>query len=312
MNDQARNTHPDTAGEENRLELMLEVCHPESVDNTRIKQLVREKIMREKMARKRRIRRIIFSSISAAACVAVMVVLAFGLFTPDSKPLSGSTLAEIKKAGYQELIVNPGEKAEITLPDGSRLIANSRTRVLYPDHFKGKDRRIFANGEVYLEVAKDKDHPFVVESEGFEVRVLGTVFNIRNSSDSTASVVLVEGAVEVTTESDHTFRMKPNDLAELVNGEMVALQKVDTSDFTAWTDGLLVLKGEVLSSLIQRLGHHYDVTISCDSALSDVRFYGKLDLGEGVDHVLSAIKEIVPMEISREGDRITMKSKSMK
>lgn len=298
--------------EDRRFEQLLAACRPEPIDNTRIKSLVREKIMREKMARTRRLRRLIWGSLSAAACIAVLVALAVRFVAPQTVDLSGATLAEITEAGYKELIVAPGKRAEIKLPDGSLLVANARSRVLYPESFEGNERRIFANGEVYLEVSKDPKHPFVVESDGFDVRVLGTTFNICNSSDSTASVVLVEGAVEVTTDIDRSVKLRPNDMVELVNGEVASLQQVDPSDYTLWTKGLVSLRGESLAGLAQRLSEHYGLQISCEASIADVRVYGKLDLRDSIDQVLSAISEIVPMEIERDGSRITMKSGAMK
>ena len=35
---------------------------------------------------------------------------------------------------------------------------------------------MYLNGEAYLEVTKDAEHPFVVKTEEVEVKVLGTVF----------------------------------------------------------------------------------------------------------------------------------------
>lgn len=311
MNNEAKNTRQELPGEDNRLELLLEVCRPEPIDNTRIKSLVREKIMREKMNRMRRTRRIVWSALSAAACVAVLVVLAFSFIVPKSIDLSESTLAEALDAGYKELIVAPGRRAELTLPDGTRLVANAHSRVLYPERFEGGERRIFASGEVYLEVTKDREHPFVVESDGFDVKVLGTVFNIRNFTDSTASVVLVEGSVEVSTDRDRSVRMKPSYKVDLVNGDIASLQQVDTGDYTSWVKGLLTLRGESLSDLSERLSEYFGVAICCDKELAEVKIYGKLDLCDSIDQIMSTIREIVPMEIVREGNRITMKSGAM-
>lgn len=312
MNKQEQNTNPKLTADDRRLEAILGACRLEPVDNTRIKNLVREKIMREKMEKMRRTRRLVWSVISAAACVAVLVVLALNFIVPQGIDLSASTMAEVREAGYNELIVAPGKRAELRLSDGTRLVANARSRVLYPDRFEGSERRIFVNGEVYLEVSKDREHPFVVESEGFDVRVLGTVFTICNSSDSTASVVLVEGSVEVTTDRDQSVRLKPSDMVDLANGEIASLRQVDTGDYTAWTKGLLALRGETLSSLATRLSDHYGLEIVCDRRLSDVKVYGKLDLRDSVDQVMSAISEIVPMKVEREGNRLTMKSGAMK
>lgn len=312
MNNQNPNNHTSLTDDDRRLELMLEVCRPEPIDNTRIKNLVKEKIMRDKIARVRKRHRIIYSTLSAAACLAILVVLGVKFIGSKSIDLSESTLAEAQHAGFTELIVAPGNRVELRLPDGSLLMANSGSRILYPEHFSGGERRIFAHGEVYLEVTKDAKHPFIVESEGFDVRVFGTTFNIRNSSDSTANVVLVEGSVEVTTDRDHSIRLKPNDLVDLVNGDISKLQQVDTDDYTAWARGLLALRGETLARLASHLSEHYGLSISCDDTLADVKVFGKLDLTGDVEQAMSAISEIVPMEVVREGNNILMKSPAMK
>lgn len=264
--------------------------------------------MLEAMKRQRRRRRMMITIASVAACVCVVAGVALKLLGTDHVDLSRATLAEAEEAGYTELVVTPGKRAELTLSDGTKLIANSRTRVLYPEHFDGAERRIYANGEIYLEVAKDADHPFVVESNGFDVKVLGTVFNITNTSDSTASVVLVDGSVEVTTERDERVRLKPSDMVDLVNGEVSSLSHVDPADYTLWIDGLMSLRGESLSTLAQKLTDHYGVSVECDPVLGHVKVYGKLDLHDSIESVINSIREIVPMEIERKGDRIIMRN----
>ncbi|MDE6402434.1 MAG: FecR domain-containing protein [Muribaculaceae bacterium] len=308
MDNQSHITSQESQRQDVRLESLLDACRPEEFDNSRIKSLVRGKLMREAMIRQRRRRHLITAVAGVAACVCVVAGVALRLFSGGDVDLSHATLAEVEEAGYTELVVAPGKRAELTLSDGTRLIANSRTRVLYPEHFDGAERRIYANGEVYLEVAKDAAHPFVVESNGFDVKVLGTVFNITNTSDSTASVVLVEGSVEVTTERDDRVRLKPCDMVDLVNGEVSSLSHVDPADYTLWIDGLMSLRGESLSTLAQKLTDHYGVAIECAPALGRVKVYGKLDLHDSIESVISSIREIVPMEIERKGDRIIMRN----
>ncbi len=298
-----------TTDDNDRLESLLNACHPDAFDNTRIKNLVHAKIISDKIARRSHRRKLILGWCSAAAGVALIAGLATHFIVPSGIDLSNATVAEVTDAGYKELLVAPGKRAEITLSDGTRLVANAHTRVLYPERFGDSERRIFADGEVFLEVAKDADHPFVVESNGFDVKVLGTVFNICNTSDSTASVVLVEGSVEVSTDCDNRVKLRPNDMVDLVNGEVASLRQVDTEDYTMWVDGLLSLHGEPLSQLVERLSEHYGFTIDCETSLGDVRVYGKLDLQDSIDQVLAAIREIVPMEIEREGSLITMKAR---
>lgn len=53
-----------------------------------------------------------------------------------------------------------------------------------------------------MEVAHDKKHPFIVEANGFNLRVLGTKFNISNYEGEATNIVLVEGSVEVTDKNE--------------------------------------------------------------------------------------------------------------
>ena len=102
----------------------------------------------------------------------------------------------------QHIIVPVGEKMTIMLSDGTKLVANSRTTLSYPKTFRGAEQReVSIKGEAYLEVAHDAEHPFVVNSGKFKVKVLGTRFNISNYDDSKSSVVLAQGSVEITTDN---------------------------------------------------------------------------------------------------------------
>lgn len=77
---------------------------------------------------------------------------------------------------------------------------NSGSHVIYPSDFDKNKREILVEGEVYLEVAKDPKRPFFVKTKDFDVKVLGTTFNVSAyKDDAIASVVLVEGKVEVVT-----------------------------------------------------------------------------------------------------------------
>ncbi len=306
MNEQEQNNRIRKIGDDRALDRMLDACRFQPVDTTRIRSLVHEKIRNDKMARKRRMRHIFAATLSAAACVALVVAFGLSYFSSSAPDLSSASVRQLARAGYKELIVPAGQREELTLSDGTRLIANSCSRVLYPGRFEGKERRIYANGEVFLEVAKDR-RPFVVESAGFDVRVLGTVFNICNTSDSTASVVLVEGSVQIDMGDDRSIRLKPNDMAELLNGDVTSLAQVDTDNYTSWTRGLLYLKGMPLSRLTQNLSDYYGIEIRCHSSLAEVKVYGKLDLHDNVDTVIESIREIVPMKITRSGNSIMLK-----
>lgn len=309
MNSENNIKPTDSEWEIRQIDSLLDNARRQEIDNSRIKNLVMEKIA-EETSRQRR-RRLLWSSISSAAAILLIVMLGIGFFTGKDVSLGTADSTELISAGYKEVKVSRGKRMEIDLSDGTHLVANNNTRVVYPEKFNGKVRKIFVDGEVYVDVAKDARHPFIVESPGFEIKVLGTKFNIDNHSDSTSTVVLVSGSIDLSTSKKQTVRLKPNDLVDVVNGEISELRKVDAQDYISWVKGLISLKGESMSSIVKRLEEYYGVTIACDPDLSDAKIYGKLDLRDSLNDVLSSINNIVPMKIWREGNVVNLKRDEM-
>ena len=305
MND---DTKIDEAGfdlEGKQIEKLLENIQQPVVDNTRIKYLVHEKLTKEKL--KNLHRGIIKVTISSVATIAIIFFVAIWLYTGEDISLGTTDKEKLLSAGYKEIVVPHGKPMDISLSDGSHLIANCNTKVIYPEKFTGKQRKIYVDGEVYIDVAKDLNHPFIVESPGLEIKVLGTKFNIENRSDSISIVVLVEGSIDLSTSKKQTIRLRPNDLVDIEKGEITELRKVDASDYISWVKGLRSVNGETMKNIISRLSEFYGVTIKCDDGLSEVKIYGKLDLRDSLHNVLSSINNIVPMEIKREGNSINLK-----
>lgn len=293
-----------------RIDLFLDGFRSDDNVNTgRIKMLSRSKIRREQMRQRMKMRRRAFISVAAAAVVTCVMGVALWTINPTSSfNVSEASEALLAEAGYVTLNVPAGECREISLPDGSVIIANACTVVKYPEEFRGKERRIYADGEVFCRIARDTIRPFVVESRGFDVKVLGTTFNVCNSTDSTANVVLVEGSVEINTESHECVRMSPDDIVDLHNGNITAMRSVDTSVYTSWINGMLYFKGEPMRYVISRINNYYDLDIVCDSALAGVKVYGKLNLkGSSNTEVINSIQSIVPMSVERRGRKIILR-----
>ena len=200
---------------------------------------------------------------------------------------------------YNQLLVPPGKRARIELSDGTRLVVNSQSKVVYPRRFTGDIRKIYAQGEVYLEVAHDKKHPFIVESADFNLRVLGTKFNISNYKGSATNIVLVEGSVEVTDKKEKKAQLSPNDLLNISDG-MIAYQKqVDVSEYVSWVDGIMLLNGNDLMHIVQKLSNYYGIPIQCDPAIGKEKVFGKLDLKDDIDQVIECIQQTLPFKIEK-------------
>ena len=89
-----------------------------------------------------------------------------------------------------------GEQRSVTLPDGSAMNLNAKTRlrVAFSDH--GRDIELL-EGQALFQVAKDSARPFIVTSNKVRVRAVGTQFVVyRHDGGTTVSVI--EGRVSVT------------------------------------------------------------------------------------------------------------------
>lgn len=88
---------------------------------------------------------------------------------------------KLKSAGVEFVQVPAGQRLNLTLNDGTKICLNANS-TLHFDHNQGsKKRKILLDGEAYFEVAPDKERPFVVETNTYDIQVLGTTFNVNAS-----------------------------------------------------------------------------------------------------------------------------------
>ena len=85
-----------------------------------------------------------------------------------------------------------------------------------------------------------------------------------NVSFKTTNIVLVEGAVEVTDKNEKKERLNPNDLLNIANGTIAYQKQVDEAEYISWVEGIMLLNGNDLSQIIQRLSIYYGLSIQCD------------------------------------------------
>ena len=137
-------------------------------------------------------------SVAAAAAVALGVWLSGNGSTEDIRPLAIAALES--PSGHQSLTV---------LNDGTRIRLNAGSRLeIIPGN--EAERHVRLDGEAFFDVARDEQRPFVLETSGMEVKVLGTSFNV-TAYDEIQSVVLVEGSVEVKGSGEETStRISPS------------------------------------------------------------------------------------------------------
>lgn len=239
-------------------------------------------------------------SIAAVAAAAVI-----GVFFTVTLVNIGREYNEeaVAAASWTRLTVPEGEHVDMTLSDGTRLYVNSGSEVEIPSVFDPEKRKIRMTGEVYLEVAKDAERPFFVETEDFDVRVYGTSFNVSAyPEDGVSSVVLVEGSVAVSA-GDMTRFIEPGQKMEISGGRM-DVSDVDVMEYVGWKDRIIITGGQTLDQIMQKLARYYGADISVSDEVAGMMMNGKLDLQEDLSSVLDNLCILLPLEYERcKGDR---------
>lgn len=218
---------------------------------------------------------------------------------PSVREEDNSTQASSEEAvEYNQLIVPKGRRSMIVLADNSKMWINSGSKVIYPRSFKGDKREIYVEGEVYLKVSRDEAKPFVVNTSAFDVEVLGTSFNVSAyKGDAHASVVLVEGAVDVKDAADRHLRMQPNERVCLDEKEGLRKETVNALDYIHWVDGIWVLNGKPLKEVLDYLSTYYGEVVVCDPSIANELFYGKLFLNDELEKVIESILQTFPADL---------------
>jgi len=219
----------------------------------------------------------------------------------------------IDEPQFNQLSVPYGKIVSLTLSDGTKIWVNSGSKVIYPTVFREDKREIFVSGEVYLDVVKNPECPFVIKTNNIDVNVLGTKLNISAyNDDSFQSVVLVSGAVEVKSkELKGEYDILPNQMLSYnLSNKNVNIRKVDVNNYTSWIKGYLLLSSETLDNVLQKLERHYNISFAYNpNTLKNVRVSGKLNLNSGIEEVLKYISITVPITYQINDKQITVSLK---
>lgn len=204
--------------------------------------------------------------------------------------------SEINKMGQtmNTITVPAGQRVNLTLPDGTNVWLNARSKMQYPAIFSGSKREIKLEGEGYFDVTHNVDKPFVVETGKFNVEVLGTKFNVEaydDSDDFCAS--LMEGSVRVSEKGklSESLVLSPNQQALWVDGH---LQTHAISDFDTfrWKEGLICFKNINFEQLMLRFEKCYGVRIVIENkTLADYICNGKFRISDGIDNALRILQK---------------------
>jgi len=197
-----------------------------------------------------------------------------------------------EKLASSETVVPLGSQAKIILPDGTIAWLNSGSTLKYSNLYGKKNREVLLSGEGYFEVTKDKSKPFFVHTNNIQVKVLGTVFNVRSyMNDRTVEVNLLEGKVDVSMLDNNSSKkliLIPNEkMIYNKNTKTMYSCKADAAKSAQWTIGKLCFVNSSLKDISKDLERKYNVKIILESdRVKNEIFSGSLDLNQPLKFIL--------------------------
>lgn len=223
-----------------------------------------------------------------AILLAFPLMIGIGWYLGTSTPSGNGQMCEVTAP--------KGQISKCVLPDGTTVWLNAGSTIKYNPNLRNDLREVFLDGEAYFNVTKNIHKAFVVNTQHSEVKVLGTVFNLKAYSDENlVETTLEEGSVEFSLKgtSGNKVILKPGEQVTLnVIEKKLTISKVEPYLHTAWKDGKFVFKDANLSTIIQKLEKLYDVRIHVENdSLLKLRFRGMFEYEQNIFSALEALEQ---------------------
>lgn len=247
--------------------------------------------------KKRPVMRCLWASMKIAAVVAMLAFIIHKEY--QDYRLEHST-------DVQTVTVPAGQRASLILADGTTVWLNSNSTLKYPANgFHSKNRKVTLEGEGYFEVAHDEKHPFIVETEKYDIRVLGTTFNVSAYPNSDMfETSLIEGKVTVYQPStQHEVTLKPHEKVEAKDGKLYKETFSSDNDFL-WRMGIYSFKDEPLETVFKKLEQYYEVKIiNKNEEIASRPCTGKFRQKEGIEHVMKVLQKYVKFNYTQDDEK---------
>lgn len=209
------------------------------------------------------------------------------------------------------ITTHAGERAQIKLADGSRIMLASESTVRYPADLSGPTREVRLSGEAMFAIAHDAARPFIVRADDAMVKDVGTTFDVRAYPGEThVRVVVVEGSVDLggAEPAGPTKRLRRGELGRRDARGAIEIREVDPARYIAWTDGHLLFDETPIREVAAQLARWYGTpVVIADSALSTRDFTGSFN-DDALPDVLAVIASAVHARVDWRADTVRLSS----
>jgi transmembrane sensor len=252
----------------------------------------------------------------------------------QNKPATNTAIPE--PLAKNEVSTQKGSRTSLQLPDGTKVWLNAGSKLVYDKSFGNTSREVSLNGEAYFDVVKNAAKPFIIHTAKMDIKVLGTVFNVKcYPNEKTYETALIHGSIEVTLKDrQEKIIMKPNEKMVLNTEELnpttssktnaetttknstkprisfeylTVLPEADSLIAeTAWVHNRLIFNGDTFEDIALRMERWYGVDIDfADEMLKRTRYTVTFEK-ESISEALNALQMGKPFWYTLKNNRITI------
>ncbi len=230
---------------------------------------------------------------------------------------------------FSEIVTKKGNKSNIRLQDGTRVMMNSDTRISYGSDFGGSAREVKLSGEAFFDVTHNASKPFVIHTGNINIKVLGTAFNVKSyPQDSLVETSLIRGKIEIT------FNDRPNEKIILKPGEKLLVKTTydlttDQNSYkaephiqlntinlledslvaeTAWIKNKIIFDNDNLEHIAKMLERKFDVVVEiADESIKNDTYTG-IYQDEDLSTILQHMSQSKPFKFKIKGNKVIIQS----
>jgi len=223
--------------------------------------------------------------ITSIAAVFLLLLLGIGIHISTIKK-------QIPEMVMQTIHVPAGQRAELILADSTRVWLNAGSALRFPNHFSANAREVYLDGEGYFDVKKDTERDFIVHTSSYDIKVLGTEFNVLAYSESGLfEVSLIKGSINIYSEKkNETIRPEPGCKVFLSDNKLHKI-KIKNYNTFLWKDGIICFDDEPIHKMIAKLELYFDIRIIVENnRLESTKYTGKFRTKDGIEHILRVLR----------------------
>lgn len=224
--------------------------------------------------------------------------------------LTFNQIYQVYKTNHEPIAMNTitvpaGQRANLTLSDGTNVWLNARTTMQYPARFTKNHRKVSLSGQAYFNVTKNEKAPFVVQTEKYDIEVLGTQFDVEAYPRLDKFVTtLMEGSVKVFRQErpEHNLVLKPGHKVYLSDGKLYMAQVKDYNPYR-WKEGLICFKDASFQSIMDDFEKYYGIKIVIHNKnVLKYSYTGKFRQADGIDYALHVLQKDIRFKCKKDNE----------